>query len=101
MSLTMSGSISSKKFGLVPCSEALILLLAAIALHRLVYGLLLVSAFSLGLALVLTIVGLIAVYCRQWLERLPQFNLVQTYIPLVSAIVISVMGLFLTTGAII
>lgn len=86
--------------GLTPCSEALILLLGAVALHREMYGILLVSAFSLGLAVVLAVVGLVAVYCRHWLDRLPQFDFMQTYLPLVSAIAISLIGLILTTKAI-
>lgn len=87
--------------GLIPCSEALILLLGAIALHREIYGLELVAAFSLGLGLMLAIIGLISVYCRQWLDRLPQFNAVKTYFSLVSAVTISVVGLILTTKALI
>ena len=87
--------------GLTPCSEALILLLGAIALHRAVYGLELVAAFSLGLSLTLIIVGAIAIYCRQWLDRFPQFNSMSTYFPLISAVLISVVGLILTTEAII
>ena len=87
--------------GLIPCSEALILLLGAISLHRVIYGILLVAAFSLGLALILAVVGSIAVYCQQWLDRIPQFNTIQTHLPLVSAIAISIMGLILTTEAII
>lgn len=87
--------------GLVPCPEALILLLGAIAIHREIYGLLLVATFSLGLALVLTIVGLVAVYSRQWLDRIPQFNIMQTYLPFVSAVAIAITGLILTTEAMI
>ena len=87
--------------GLIPCSEALILLLGAVALHRAVYGLELVAAFSLGLGMTLTVVGAIAIYCRQWLDSLPQFKNIRTYFPLVSAVVISIVGLILTTEAII
>lgn len=87
--------------GLVPCSEALILLLGAIALHRVFYGLMLVISFSLGLALVLTIVGLIVIYYRHWFDRFPKLNVIQTYLPLVSAIGISLIGLILTTEAMI
>lgn len=87
--------------GLIPCWEALILLLSAIALHREIYGLELVAAFSLGLGFTLTIIGLISVYWRQWLDRLPQFKSVRTYFPLVSAVAISIVGLILTTEAII
>ena len=47
--------------GLLPCPSALVVLLAAISLHRVAFGLLLIVAFSLGLALSITGVGLIAV----------------------------------------
>ena len=87
--------------GLVPCSEALILLLGAVALHRTLYGLELVTAFSLGLGLTLTVVGAIAIYCRQWLERSSQFKGLKTYFPLISAAIVSIVGLILTTEAII
>src|SRR3989475_8646830 len=48
--------------GILPCPSALVVLLAAISLHRVGYGLLLVVAFSLGLAGALTSVGLAFVY---------------------------------------
>ena len=87
--------------GLIPCSEALILLLGAIAIHQEIYGLELVAAFSLGLGFTLTIIGSIAVYCRGWLDRLPNFESVRTYFPLISAVAVSIAGLILTTEAII
>ena len=87
--------------GLIPCSEALILLLGAIALHRAVYGLELVAAFSLGLGLTLIIVGAIAVYCQQWFDYFPRLEGVRTYSPLISAALISVVGLTLTIEAMI
>ena len=40
--------------GLLPCPSALVVLLAAISLHRLAFGLVLIVAFSLGLALSIT-----------------------------------------------
>ncbi len=87
--------------GLIPCSEALILLLGAIGIHQEIYGLELVAAFSLGLGFTLTVIGVIAVYCREWLDNLPQFESVRTYFPLVSAVAVSIAGLILTTEAII
>ena len=87
--------------GLIPCSEALILLLGAIAIHQEIYGLELVVAFSLGLGLTLTTIGWIAVYCREWLNRLSWFTSVRTYFSLFSAVAISIAGLILTTKAII
>lgn len=87
--------------GLIPCSEALILLLSAVALHKEIYGLELVAAFSLGLGSTLLVIGLIAVYCRQWFARFPRLDGVTTYLPLISAVAISIVGLVLTTEAII
>ncbi len=49
--------------GLLPCPTALVVLLAAISLHRVGYGLVLIVAFSLGLAGAMTAVGLAAVSC--------------------------------------
>src|SRR5262249_24320116 len=48
--------------GLLPCPSALVVMLASISLHRVGYGLLLVVAFSMGLAAVLTAIGLLFVY---------------------------------------
>ncbi len=55
--------------GLVPCPSALVVLLGAIALGRLGFGLLLVAVFSLGLAGALTGVGILFLYARRFLER--------------------------------
>ena len=51
--------------GLLPCPSALVVLLAAISLHRVAFGLLLIVAFSLGLALSITAVGLVAVAAKR------------------------------------
>lgn len=48
--------------GLLPCPSALVLMLSAINLNRIGYGLILTVAFSFGLAATLTIVGLIFLY---------------------------------------
>src|SRR5207248_2875293 len=50
--------------GLLPCPSALVVLLAAISLHRVAFGMLLVVAFSLGLAVAITGVGLVAVLAK-------------------------------------
>ena len=50
--------------GLLPCPSALVVLLAAISLHRVAFGLLLILAFSAGLALTITGIGLAAVLAR-------------------------------------
>ena len=55
--------------GLLPCPSALVVLLSAIALHRVGYGLLLVVAFSIGLAATLTGIGLVFVYAGGVVKR--------------------------------
>ncbi len=55
--------------GLIPCPSALLVLLGAVALGRVGFGLALVVAFSLGLAATLTGLGLIFLYAGQLLER--------------------------------
>lgn len=82
--------------GLIPCPSALVLLLAAVALHRIGYGLVLVGGFSLGLAFVLMTLGLIAVYTRDWLEGLPKMNQVLETLSISSAILVVLLGIVLT-----
>ena len=85
--------------GLVPCPSALVLLLSAIALHQIAYGLVLIGGFSLGLASVLTTLGLAAVSGRKWLESFPIGNGVMQRLSVVSALVTIGVGLGLTTVA--
>jgi len=86
--------------GLVPCPSALVLLLSAIALHQTAYGMALVTAFSLGLTLVLIGVGLSVVYSRQWFDRLPTNSSIFRYLPIASAVMIMAIGAILTAQAI-
>ena len=57
--------------GLLPCPSALVVLLSAIALHRLAFGLALIVAFSFGLASVISGIGLAVLYARKLFTRLP------------------------------
>ena len=56
--------------GLLPCPSALVVLLSAIALHRVGLGLALIVAFSVGLAATITAIGLVAVLARRAFGRL-------------------------------
>ena len=85
--------------GLVPCPSALVLLLSAIALHQIAYGLVLIGGFSLGLASVLTSLGLATVYGRQWLEKAPIGAGIMQRLSVVSAFATVCIGLGLTTVA--
>ena len=84
--------------GLVPCPSALVLLLAAVALNKTAYGMLLVLAFSGGLALTLTAVGLAFLYARNRLPRSAGRGW-QCLLPLASAAAITLVGLVLCAAA--
>jgi len=83
--------------GLLPCPSALVVLLSAIALHRLAFGLALIVAFSFGLASVISGIGLAVLYARKLFTRLPSDHgrIVQV-LPVASAVIITALGLILT-----
>jgi ABC-type nickel/cobalt efflux system permease component RcnA len=78
--------------GVAPCPAALVVLLAAVALNQVAYGIFVIVAFSFGLAATLTGLGIAVVRGASWLQGRPQFERFVTYGPLVSAIVISAIG---------
>lgn len=85
--------------GLLPCPSALVVMLGAIALHRIAFGMLLIVAFSLGLAGVLTGIGLALVYAQRLFERIPSDGRLIRGVSVVSAAVVTVAGLIITAGA--
>ncbi len=98
--------------GLVPCPAALVLLLSCVALGQLGLGLLMVTAFSLGLAGVLTGLGLLMVYAKQRFNRpgaafLPKFvsqfvyQFIPRFLPAASAIAITLIGTGLVSQAVL
>lgn len=87
--------------GLLPCPSALVVLLSAIALGRVGFGLALVFAFSLGLAAVLTGIGLMLVYAKDRFERSPLQIPRIKMLPMVSALGITLIGLGITTQALL
>ncbi|MBD1870305.1 sulfite exporter TauE/SafE family protein [Cyanobacteria bacterium FACHB-471] len=87
--------------GLVPCPSALVLLLSAIALHQTAYGLLLVCAFSFGLAIVLISIGWVTLYAHHWLKQVHWVQPFQLYIPMISAIAVIIVGTTLMVCAVV
>jgi nickel/cobalt transporter (NicO) family protein len=85
--------------GLLPCPSALVVLLAAISLHRVALGLLLIVAFSAGLALTVTAVGLVAVLARGALRRVSFDGRLVGLLPAASALVILLAGVAMTAHA--
>jgi nickel/cobalt exporter len=84
--------------GLVPCPSALVLLLTSVSLGRVGLGLTLLVAFSAGLAVVLTGIGLAVLYAKHWLPdraktaESPWFR----YLPVASAAFIVCIGMAMT-----
>jgi ABC-type nickel/cobalt efflux system permease component RcnA len=74
-------------------------MLGAIALSRVAFGLLLIVAFSAGLAAVLTGIGLVFVYARRSFERLPLGGRVTRWVPVASALMVSLAGLLIIAQA--
>jgi ABC-type nickel/cobalt efflux system permease component RcnA len=85
--------------GLLPCPSALVVLLAAISLHRTAFGLALVLAFSVGLAITITAIGLVAVLARGVFRRKSFDGRLVQALPAVSAVAILVAGLVMTVRA--
>ena len=83
----------------MPCPSALILLLSAISIGRVGLGMVLLVAFSLGLAIVLTATGLLVVYAKNLLPERKggHQNAFFRYMPVVSATVILVIGVVMTS----
>jgi nickel/cobalt exporter len=92
--------------GMVPSASALLVLLVAFTLHRLVFGVVLVIAFGLGMAAVLAGISASVVMMRGrlaagqggWLMR-PIVARVGSLLPLGSALVVLAIGIALTLGA--
>jgi nickel/cobalt exporter len=86
--------------GLIPCPSALVVLLAAVSQHRIGLGLVLIVAFSAGLAATLTGLGIAVVHAGRLLGRLPVPGRIVAAIPALSAALIVIVGLALTAQAV-
>jgi ABC-type nickel/cobalt efflux system permease component RcnA len=79
--------------GIVPCPGALVVLLGALAFGRVGLGLLLIVAFSVGLAAVLIAIGLLMVYAGRVMARFHGDGpLLTRWVPLGSAAAVTVLG---------
>jgi ABC-type nickel/cobalt efflux system permease component RcnA len=81
--------------GIVPCTDAIVLLLFAVSAHRLWLALPLLLAFSAGLAGVLIAVGVVVVQFKGWASSRTGTSRWFQALPLVSAVLVTVMGLWL------
>ena len=86
--------------GLLPCPSALVVLLAAISQHEVALGMLLIVAFSLGLAGTLTGLGVAVVHARRFVPPRIATSRVAVLMPAASAVVIVALGLVLAARAV-
>lgn len=84
--------------GILPSPAALLVLLAAVALHRVAFGLSLIAAFSIGLAAALVAVGMLAIRAKDLIAGRFHGRVARS-LPLFSAGAIAVVGLVLTIRA--
>ncbi|OEU67469.1 MAG: high-affinity nickel-transporter [Desulfovibrio sp. S3730MH75] len=85
--------------GMVPCPTALVVLLAAVALGRIVFGLLLIFAFSLGLAAVLIIIGILTVRASKLTEKFSGSRKLIENLPVASAGLVMLAGIAIALNA--
>jgi nickel/cobalt exporter len=86
--------------GIVPCPAALVVLLSALSLNRIGFGLLLIVAFSVGLAAVLIAIGILMVYAGRFMARFHgEGPVIRRWLPLASSVVITILGVGITIQA--
>jgi ABC-type nickel/cobalt efflux system permease component RcnA len=85
--------------GLTPCPSALAVLLGALAIHRVGFGLILVVAFSVGVAATLTVTGLLVMWARRLLDRLDMLARVSPWLPVLSSAFVTAVGVLLCASA--
>jgi ABC-type nickel/cobalt efflux system permease component RcnA len=90
--------------GLLPCPSALVVMLSAIALGRILYGFFLIVGFSLGLAGVLVLTGLVLLYAGKYAGKLfggQRVGVVMRYVPIIGAILVALLGVGIALDAVL
>jgi ABC-type nickel/cobalt efflux system permease component RcnA len=77
-----------------------VVLLAAISQHEVALGMLLILAFSLGLAGTLTALGIAVVHARRFVPRRVVTSRVAVLLPALSAVLVIAIGLVLAARAV-
>ncbi len=90
--------------GLLPCPTALVVLLAAVSFHNVALGMVLVAAFSVGLAAVLTGIGLVFVFGQRAIARRGTLarlagSAAARAVPIASAAAVTLAGVLIAIGA--
>ncbi len=85
--------------GIIPCPSALVVLLSAIAFHQIAFGLLLIVAFSAGIAATLVGIGFLMVYVGEAVGRVDRFHSVTRLLPVISAACVTLLGGVIALGS--
>jgi nickel/cobalt transporter (NicO) family protein len=85
--------------GLVPCFDALAILVAAVNLGSVAIGLALIAAFSVGMAAVLVLIGILMVTAKGLMQRFTGESRWVKGLPAVSGGVLFFLGAWLTMQA--
>jgi ABC-type nickel/cobalt efflux system permease component RcnA len=86
--------------GIIPCPAALVVLLSALSMHRVGFGLVLIVAFSVGLAAVLVVIGVLMVYAGRLMSRFREDGpWINRWLPLTSSAVMTLLGLGIAAQA--
>ncbi len=78
--------------GLIPCPEALAVLLISFTLNRLLFGMIILLAFSLGLAAILIAIGVAMVLAGPALQKFSSEGPIMRALPVGSAAIVTLLG---------
>ncbi|WP_291463697.1 sulfite exporter TauE/SafE family protein [Desulfobacula sp.] len=87
--------------GMVPCPTAMVVLLASIAIHKIFFGLLLIISFSLGLAAILILIGVMTVKASKYLEIFSEEKKLIQRLPVFSAGIIMLVGISIAFNSLV
>jgi ABC-type nickel/cobalt efflux system permease component RcnA len=85
--------------GIVPCPDSIALLLMAVAVNRIPLGISIILIFSFGMAFILVVLGIAVVRGRGLLARLIPGQNLSIYLPMLSGLVVIVLGVVVSSGA--
>jgi ABC-type nickel/cobalt efflux system permease component RcnA len=86
--------------GLVPCPEAMVVLLISVTINRLLFGMVILVAFSLGLAAILIAIGVAMVLAGPALTRFTKEGPLLRVLPVGSAALVTLLGVAILYSAV-
>jgi sulfite exporter TauE/SafE len=86
--------------GIVPCPDALAVLLAAVAVGKIALGMGIILLFSMGLAFALILVGMIIVATKRLLTGQKRLSMLISCFPYISSLFITLLGVLMVRGVI-